>query len=108
MIQESREKSIQDVREPKGDRRRERIRMDKHLAEFHEKDIREADGDTEGDVPSDPSPPFPGRKRNADDRQDEGGERHGEPVVLFNLGIHDILVSPLSLGPDWPIVRLLR
>ena len=45
-----------DVRKPEGYGRRQRVRMDEHLAELEEEDVGEGQSDSGSDVPSDSSP----------------------------------------------------
>jgi len=59
------------VREPEGYCRRERVGVDKHLAEAQEEDIGECEGDTYTDIPANAAATFFRRERHTHNRQDE-------------------------------------
>ena len=62
------------VRKPKCDHRRQRSRIDEHLAEPHEEDVGETETDTYSYVQADASPSFSGGKAHTHKGQDESRE----------------------------------
>ena len=54
-VEEYRDDGKYHVRKPKGNRRRQSIRMYEHLAEPEEKDVGEGQSDTDTDIPADSS-----------------------------------------------------
>ena len=57
-VKEGPYKGVQYIRNPQGDRRRQGSRIDKHLAEPHEENIRETQRNADSYVHADASPPL--------------------------------------------------
>ena len=100
LVQIERNEGIQHVGNPDGNHRRHVAVDGKRRGDGLEEDVREAQSQSDAQVQPHAALGLSGRERHADQRQDEGGERHSDALVVLYLELLDVGKAPLLLSVD--------